>query len=162
MKKMSYQTVTIEKVERSCGLCEKYAEKHMTKQPKVAVLSCEGACSRGEIARRAANLVAHRLAPEQTVRICLGGAFTKESGQRELVRRAGQTLAIEGCHLDCASRMMQGVLPALDARIIRADSLYQRSLPFGIEEVPEELLAKLAEIAARQIVVQYLDDRTEE
>ena len=71
---MSYQTVKIENIERSCGLCDQYAEKHMTDQPKVAVLSCEGACSRGEVARRAANLIAHRLVPQQTVRICLGGA----------------------------------------------------------------------------------------
>ena len=43
---------------------------------------------RGEIARRAANLVCHKLAPEKTVRICLGGAITKDTGQRNLVRNA--------------------------------------------------------------------------
>ncbi len=153
---MSYQTVKIETVDRSCGLCDQYAEKHMTAQPKVAVLSCEGSCSRGEAARRVANLIAHRLTPEQTVRICLGGAFTKESGQRELVRRANRVLAIEGCHIDCASRMMLGVLPELDAQVIRANEFYRHSLPFGIEEVSEELLAELANTAAGQIVEQYL------
>jgi hypothetical protein len=38
---------------------------------------CEGA--KGEVARLAANLIAHRLAPENTVRICLGGVFTKDT-----------------------------------------------------------------------------------
>ena len=66
---------------------------------------------RGEVARRAANMVAHRLARDETVRICLGGAFTKDTGQRNLVRRAEKVIAIEGCFLACSSRMMKGVLP---------------------------------------------------
>jgi hypothetical protein len=44
---------------------------------------------------------------------CLGGAFTKDSGQRNLVRRANKTIAIEGCFISCSSRMMKGVLPGL-------------------------------------------------
>lgn len=39
---------------------------------------------RGEVARQAANMLCHTLAPEKTVRICLGGAFTKDTGQRNL------------------------------------------------------------------------------
>jgi len=58
-------------------------------------MACEGACRKGEIARIAANLIAHKLARDKTVRICLGGAFTKDTGQRNLVRRADKAIVIE-------------------------------------------------------------------
>ncbi|VVB97034.1 DGC domain protein [uncultured archaeon] len=100
-----YETIEIEKVERSCPACEEYSKKHSTNPPRIAVMACEGACSKGEVARLAANMVAHRLAREETVRICLGGAFTKDTGQRDLVRRANKTIAIEGCFISCSSRI---------------------------------------------------------
>ena len=68
---MDYETVKISKVTRKCPACEDYAEKNSTTPPKIAVMACEGACSRGEVARRAANMVANRLARDETVRICL-------------------------------------------------------------------------------------------
>ena len=81
---MDYKTIKIAKVTGKCPACEQYAGQNSTTPPKIAGM----ACARGEVARRAANLVAHRLARNETVRICLGGAFTKDTGQRNLVRRA--------------------------------------------------------------------------
>ncbi len=60
-----YETIKIEKVEMSCNACEDYAKMHSTDPPKIAVMACEGACSKGEIARKAANLVAHRMARDR-------------------------------------------------------------------------------------------------
>jgi hypothetical protein len=42
----SYEVVRIEKTKINCQLCEDYAEKQKSKP--VAVMSCEGACLRGE------------------------------------------------------------------------------------------------------------------
>ena len=84
-KGREYETVLIEKTINVCPMCEDYAKKQTSK--RVAVMSCEGACLRGEVARQAANLICHSLAPEKTVRICLGGAFTKDTGQRNLVKK---------------------------------------------------------------------------
>lgn len=153
---MNYETIKIEKVEESCQLCEGYAEKHSTNPPKIAVMACDGACARGEVARIAANLVAHKLAPENTVRICLGGAFTKDTGQRNLVRRANKTIAIEGCFISCSSRMMKGVLPSLQPEIVQADTLYESFLPFGIEEVSEEELKECANIVAETVTKEHI------
>lgn len=153
---MEFETVQIKKIEGACGLCEGYAEKNSTTPPKIAVLSCEGACSRGEVARRAANLVAHTLANEETVRICLGGAFTKNTGQRNLVRRSEKSIAIEGCFVTCATRMMQGVLEGWKPEVILADTLYDECLPFGIEEVSEEKYALYAKQVADKVVAQYI------
>ncbi len=134
-----YEVARIEKTTFSCSLCEEYAERQKPKP--VVVMSCEGACLRGEVARQAANILCHSIAPEKAVRICLGGAFTKDTGQRNLVRNAKRLIAIEGCPVNCSSRMMDGVLEGLMPEVIIADRLYEfdRS-KFGIEEMtPEEI-----------------------
>lgn len=152
---MEYETVRIATVTGKCPACEDYAAKNSTTPPKIAVMACEGACARGEVARRAANLVAHRLAKDETVRICLGGAFTKDTGQRNLVRRAEKVIAIEGCFINCSSRMMEGVLPEVKPEIVRADLIYNLDLPFGIDEVADEMFTVYAYLVAEQIVHDF-------
>lgn len=145
-----YEVVRIRKTKNVCSLCEDYAQRHA--QKPIAVLSCEGACLRGEIARRAANKICYDLIPEKTVRICLGGAFTKDTGQRNLVRNAQHVVAIEGCFIRCASRMMQGVLVDLKPQLIVADSLYELGGDlFGVDELPEEQIRAHAEQVALKI-----------
>lgn len=145
-----YEIARIEKAKNSCALCECYAERH--KDKPVVVMSCEGACLRGEVARQAANVLCHSLAPEKTVRICLGGAFTKDTGQRNLVRNAKRLIALEGCLVNCSSRMMSGVIDGLGPQVIIADQLYQfdRNM-FGIEEMPPEQVLVHARTVARKI-----------
>ncbi|HXE96035.1 MAG TPA: putative zinc-binding protein [Dongiaceae bacterium] len=142
-----YEVVRIEKPKGNCNLCEEYAERQQSKT--IAVMSCDGACLRGEISRQAANVLCHTLAPEKTVRICLGGAFTKNTGQRSLVRSAPRLLALEGCPVNCASRMMGGVIEGLVPEIVRTDRLcdFDRKL-FGIDEMsPEEIQAHARTVA---------------
>ncbi|AGB03715.1 putative zinc-binding protein [Methanoregula formicica] len=133
-----------------------------TRDPVISAFSCASSSSqslrRGQSAgqQRAANLVAHRLRADSTVRICLGGAFTKDTGQRNLVRRAERVIAIEGCFINCSSRMMQGVLPDLKPEIVRADLIYNLDLPFGIDEVPDEMFTIYAHQIAEQVVRNYL------
>jgi uncharacterized metal-binding protein len=154
---MDYETIRIAKVTGKCPACEDYADKNSTTPPKIAVMACEGACSRGEVARRAANLVAHRLACDETVRICLGGAFTKDTGQRNLVRRAEKVIAIEGCFIHCAARMMEGVIPDLKQVIVQADQIYNIDLPFGIDEVPDEMFTVYSYNVAEQVVSDHVN-----
>ena len=52
-----YETVHIAKAQNNCRLCDDYAESQKAKP--VAVICCEGACLRGEIARQAANILCH-------------------------------------------------------------------------------------------------------
>ncbi len=145
-----YEAVRIEKTKNGCRLCEDYADRQKSKP--VAVMSCEGACLRGEVARRAANILCHSLAPEKTARICLGGAFTKDAGQRALVRNAPRLIALEGCAVNCWSRMMSGAIDGLAPEIVNADRLYDfdRNL-FGIEEMPSGQIEAHARAVARKI-----------
>lgn len=151
-----FEEIKIEKVEGYCQLCEDYAKRNSTNPTKIAIMSCEGACARGEVSRRAANLITHKLAKENTVRVCLGGAFTKEGGQRNLVRDSHKVIAIEGCFIDCSSRMMKGVISELDPIVIRADTIYDKDLPFGLDEVSEEEVSECAEIVAEEIIEKYI------
>ena len=80
------EIVAIEKTANYCPMCEDYARREVSKP--FVVMSCEGGCLRGEVARQAANMVCYDLLPESTARLCLGGAFTKDTGQRNLARSA--------------------------------------------------------------------------
>ena len=46
-------TIQVRLTDQRCDLGDAYAQKHWTTPPKIAVLSCEGMCLRGEVARRA-------------------------------------------------------------------------------------------------------------
>jgi uncharacterized metal-binding protein len=146
-----YETVKIRKTTNVCPMCEDYARGQASKP--IAIMSCEGGCLRGEVSRQAANIICHKLTPEKTVRVCLGGAFTKDTGQRNLVRNAKRIIAIEGCFIKCSSRMMQGVISDLNPEIILADQLYDfdGSL-FGIDEMPEDEIKANARKVAEKIV----------
>jgi uncharacterized metal-binding protein len=130
------EPVKITKTKAVCPACEAFAAGQQSKP--VVVMCCEGGCARGEIARRAANLLCFKLAPEKTVRLCLGGAFTKDTGQRRLARNARRLIAIEGCFIQCATRMMQGALPGLKAEVVVADDHYElEPMPFGLDDLSE-------------------------
>lgn len=150
-KTKSYETVRIEKTKNVCPMCENYAKQQASKP--IAVMSCEGACLRGEVARQAANMICKSIAPEKTVRICLGGAFTKDTGQRNLVRNAKKVVAIEGCFIECSSRMMKGAIKGLKPEVIVADKLYDFDKDlFSANDMPEGEIRKHAEEVAEKIV----------
>jgi uncharacterized metal-binding protein len=153
-----FEVVKIEKTRAVCPMCEDFAKEQIEKKTPIAVLSCEGACLRGEIARQAANLICFKLLPEKTARICLGGAFTKNTGQRNLVRTAPRVFALEGCFIECGSRMMKGVIDRFKPEIVIVDKLcdFDKKL-FAINDLPEEKIKELANIAANTIVEKYIN-----
>lgn len=148
-----FEVARIPKTTFSCSLCEDYAKRQAVKA--LAVMSCEGACLRGEIARQAANILSFSLLPDQAARICLGGAFTKDTGQRGLVRNASRLVAIEGCGTLCATRMMRGVLGEFSPEVFVASSLcdFDAGL-FSVNEMPEEQIKTLARTVAERIAAK--------
>ncbi|HPI20926.1 MAG TPA: putative zinc-binding protein [Candidatus Kapabacteria bacterium] len=149
----NFEFIKLEKTKKVCPLCEDFSKKQMEKQYPIAVISCEGACLRGEVSRQAANLICYSLMPDKTSRICLGGAFTKDGGQRELVKTSQRVIALEGCFINCSSRMMKGVIDGLEPEIIQVDKLYEFNTDlFAINEVEEKEIKEFAAIAADKIV----------
>lgn len=135
---------------RICPDGQRYAAKQMALPPKKAVVACEGACIKGEVARTAANRLAYRLQKSNAVRICLGDAATGNSGMTELVKRAPEVIVIEGCPLHCGLTVLKSRIPDLKATVIDASKLYSfdREANFEIYDLPREEIEKFAGIAA--------------
>lgn len=121
----------------------------------IVVMACEGACLRGELARLAANHLCDDLAPERTARLCLGGAFTKDTGQRDLARKAKRVVAIEGCPINCASRMMQAVLPDLKPEVFHLEGAKFDPKLFSIKDLPESERKACALEVARGVFARF-------
>ncbi len=157
------QMIQVKLTDQRCELGDTYAQKHLTTPPKVAVLSCEGMCLRGEVARRAANLIAHELAPDKTVRVCHGGLLETSGGMRELVERAETVLLLDGCSLACGTRLLKGAFPESKPTVAFTDRLFELDRPaFSVDEVAEVDLKAYARTVAEKVIAQKLDGQPAE
>ena len=150
---MSNKTIVIEDAPFCCSLATLYVKKHSTIPAKIPVISCDGACLRGEIARRAANIITYKLAPEKTVRICFQGIVGGGCEERVLIEKADNVLFVEGCAMRCGSRLVKGVVD-IKAKmdVVFADQLVSfDSKLFGIDEMSEEKIKVHAEIVAKKM-----------
>ena len=84
----------ISKTTCHCPVGETIGKRAM-EQSKIPVLSCEGACIRGEIARQAANMIAKK---EPYGRGCHGELMTvPDSSIARWFNRASKVVLIDGC-----------------------------------------------------------------
>lgn len=142
-------------IEQTTGLCpagEKYAKQQIEEQ-RIPVLSCEGPCIRGEIARQAANRIG-RQAPFS--RACQGEALTvPHSAMARWVREAKQVVVLDGCFLRCQARMMRRMLRPDQLVEIDALPLYRKyGDRFEIDSVPEAERNAVAEDVARSVLAK--------
>jgi uncharacterized metal-binding protein len=145
---------------RVCGDARNYVDTQLQAPPKTAVLACEGACVKGEVARVAANMLAYSLERERSVRICLGDAATAESGMRTLVERAPAVIAVEGCPLHCGTEILKPRLPETTFTIVTASALYSydRHKYFEIFDMPRAELEAHAAVVAERIRRDHFPD----
>ena len=129
-----------------CPIGEVTGKKNIA-AAKIPVLSCEGACIRGEIARLAANLVAKN---ESYGRGCHGELLTvPDSAISQWIRKAGKVILIDGCFLRCHGRIIEHVIDA--QRLVQFDALshYNRYTDiFDYEDVPEDERKAVAQSVA--------------
>ncbi len=150
------KTIEVKQAEESCSAGLQYAQKHLSNPPKDAVLCCEGMCLKGETARRAANLIAHRLVPDKAVRICHGGLLEKSGGMKQLVTKAKRVFILEGCGMACATRIAKGAVPGLEPHTILTGRFFQYDPGvFGVDEVPEDRINLEARKVAEQVLEKY-------
>lgn len=155
---MSTKTITFEDAPFYCPLAKNYVAKHMTTPSKIPIISCEGSCLRGEIARRAANIIAYKIAPGKTVRICFQGVIGGGCEEKVLIEKADEVLFVEGCALRCSSRLVKGTMD-IEAKtdIVVSDQLYKfNPMLFGIDEMPETEIKFHAESVAKKIAEENL------
>jgi uncharacterized metal-binding protein len=118
-----------------CPVGEAVAKRNMA-QSKIPVLSCEGACIRGEIARQAANMVAKE--PPYS-RGCHGELVTvPDSSVARWFNTASKVVLIDGCFLRCHGRILERLLDSDKLIQFDALSVYKKySDIFDIDDVPE-------------------------
>ena len=148
-------------VEGTTGVCpagERYAAQQM-REGRIPVLSCEGPCIRGEIARQAAHRVGKQ-APY--ARACNGEAVTvPQSGMARWVREAEQVVVLDGCFLRCQARLMRRLLRPDQIVEIDALSLYKKYTDrFEIDEVTEAERNAVAEEVAQRVLAELAQGMT--
>lgn len=126
----------ISKTDNTCPVGETVGSKNL-KEGKIPVLSCEGACIRGEIARLAAHLVAKE---EPYRRGCHGELFTVPgSALTQWIKKTGKIVLIDGCLLRCHGRILENLVGKDNLVQFDALSLYKKYTDrFDIDSVPEE------------------------
>lgn len=147
-------SLAVSATKNQCPIGETVGGENLAKA-KIPVLSCEGACIRGEIARQAANIIARQPAYG---RACHGELLTvPDSAIARWVRGARQVILIDGCFLRCHGRILENMLGKDQLLQFDALSHYKKySDIFDMEEVSEEerlLAAKdVAEWVMRELM----------
>ena len=144
-------SVAVQGVKGFCPAGEAFAKRNIS-EGKIPVLSCEGPCIRGEIARLAANFVAHDV--PSFARACHAESFfVPHSAMARWVKNAKQVVMIDGCFLKCHGRVLKELVD--EERVIHIDALplYQKYTDiFLIDDVPEEERKAVARQVADQII----------
>lgn len=128
-------SVEVEETEGRCSVGEKTGKQNQA-EGKIPVISCEGGCIRGEIARLAANIVAKE---EPYRRSCHGELITiPHSAISQWARNADKVVVIDGCFLRCHGRILRNIIEKDRLLEFEALSHYKKYTDlFEIDDVPE-------------------------
>jgi len=143
-------SITIEATPGTCPIGEQWGARNI-QEGKIPVISCEGACIRGEIARLAANMVAKE---EPYRRSCHGEMFmVPGSAIARWMRESEKVVVIDGCFLHCHGRVMKNLVEEDRLVIFDALAVYKKYTDiFAIEDVPEEERKRLARQVADKVI----------
>lgn len=140
-----------------CPAGEAYAKEQSARR-SFPVLSCEGPCIRGEIARLAANLVAQEV--PSLARACHAETFfVPHSSMAEWVKGAAQSIMIDGCFLKCHGRVLKGLVG--EEKLIQIDALpfYRKYTDiFLMDDVPEDERKAVARQVADKIIAKLKEE----
>lgn len=143
--------IEVEGVKGVCPAGEAYARQQIASRT-TPVLSCEGPCIRGEIARLAANMIAQEV--PTLARACHAETFfVPHSAMASWVKGADKSIMIDGCFLKCHARVLKGLVG--EEKIVRIDALplYKKYTDvFLMDDVPEEERRAVAREVADKIV----------
>lgn len=144
-------TLNVQEVNGACPAGEAYARQQLAAR-KIPVLSCEGPCIRGEIARLAGNLVAQEV--PTFARACHAETFfVPHSAMASWVKEADKSVMIDGCFLKCHGRVLKGLVG--EEKVIHIDALplYKKYTDvFLMNDVPEEERKAVARQVADKII----------
>lgn len=143
-------SLAVEGVKGLCPTGENWAKQNIIEK-KIPVLSCEGPCIRGEIARLAANMVAKE---KPYARSCYAEvALVPHSSMAQWVKEAEKIIMIDGCFLKCVGRIVKNLVD--EERIIHIDTfpLHKKyGDVFLVDDIPESERKEVARQVADKIL----------
>ena len=143
-------TIQVETTQAKCPAGEETGAQNIA-EGTIPVLSCEGACIRGEIARLAANLVAKE---KPFARACHGELLTvPDSAMAKWIQQAPKVILIDGCFLRCHGRILENIVGK--DRLIQFDALsfYKKYTDiFDLDGVPETERKQVAREVADKVL----------
>ena len=144
-------SLDVQGIKGFCPAGEAYAKQQIEKKT-IPVLSCEGPCIRGEIARLAGNFIAQEL--PSLARACHAETFfVPHSSMTRWVKSAEKIIMIDGCFLKCHGRVLKGLVQQERMIHIDAHPLYKKYTDlFLIEDVPEDERKAVARQVADKII----------
>ena len=149
-------SLSVDGVKGACPAGEKHAQENID-EGKIPILSCEGPCIRGEIARLAANIVSEE---EPYARTCYAETFlVPHSTMTRWVKDARRVVMIDGCFLKCLGRVLNDFIDA--EKIIHIDALPLHKKygdVFLYTDVPESERTEVAGQVADKILAQLKDE----
>ena len=144
-------SLDVQEIKGLCPAGEQYANQQIAART-TPVLTCEGPCIRGEIARLAGNLVAREV--PTLARACHGETFfVPHSAMASWVKGADTVVMIDGCFLKCHGRVLRNLVA--DEKIVHIDALplYKKYTDvFDTDDVPEEERKAVARQVADRII----------
>jgi len=146
-------SLNVQGVKGQCPAGETYAKEQMARKT-IPVLSCEGPCIRGEIARLAANFVAQDL--PSLARACHAETFfVPHSSMARWIKEARKSIMIDGCFLKCHGRVLRALVG--EEKVIQIDALpfYKKYTDiFLMDDVPEDERKATARQVANEIIAK--------
>lgn len=152
MKQTKTFELTVTETAARCPIGEVVGQRN-AQDGAIPVLSCEGACIRGEIARLAANRLAK--APGYR-RGCHGELFAVPGSEMAAwIRHAEQIVVVDGCHLKCHARIVEHLVPRERLRSFDALARYRKfSDLFDIDAVPPAERTQIADDVAQWVLAR--------
>lgn len=149
-------SVDVQAVKGLCPAGEAYARQQISAKT-IPVLTCEGPCIRGDIARLAGNLIAKEL--PSLARACHGEVFfVPHSAMASWVKGAERVIMLDGCFLKCHGRVLKTVVD--EEKVVHIDALafYKKYTDlFDMDAVPEEERKAVARQVADRIIATLKD-----
>ncbi len=146
-------SIEVEGMKAVCPLGEVIGNK-MIANGRIPVISCEGGCFRGEIARVASHMVAKE---EPYSRGCHGEMFTApRSAMAEWAQKANKIVVIDGCFMHCHGRIMKNIVGHENMIQFDALPMYNKDNKYSdtmlVDEIPETERKNLARQVADKVL----------
>lgn len=146
-------TLKVESMKTVCPLGEVVGSK-MIEEDRIPVISCEGGCFRGEIARLAAHIVARE---NPYSRGCHGEMFTApQSAMAEWAKKAKKVVVIDGCFMQCHGRIMKNIIGQENMIQFDALPIYNQDNKYSeimlVDEISEAERKDLAQQVANKVL----------